>query len=61
MKIGLFVQDKSPEKCNRTVFEEEMKKISESNLDLLVFPEECYTDFSKMASNFDVKITIPVI
>lgn len=54
MKIGLFVQDKSPEKCNKKEFEKEMKKIAESKLDLLVFPEECYTDFSKMASNFDV-------
>ena len=54
MKIGLFVQDKTPAKCNEKELNEKIKKVAENKLDLLVFPEDCYTGFSKMANNFDM-------
>lgn len=54
MKIGLFVQDKTPAKCNEKELNRKIKKVAENKLDLLVFPEDSYTNFSKMANNFDM-------
>jgi predicted amidohydrolase len=46
LKIGLYLQRHRPNGKDRN-FEKAMKLVKKSNIDLFVFPEQCYTPFSK--------------
>ena len=45
MKIGLYLQDENQNKRTVKVFDKAMAAVKKANLDLLVFPEFCYTPF----------------
>jgi predicted amidohydrolase len=47
VKIGLYLQDTNVSKKNTTIFDKAMDDVIISGLDLLVFPEFCYTPFAK--------------
>lgn len=52
LKVGLFLQDRS--KCLKRNFDKIMQKVQKENLDLLVFPEDCYTYFSHSFVNVSI-------
>ncbi len=54
MKIGLFLQDKSPESCNQKPYDALLKKVKKLGLDLFVFPEGAYTPFAGIANFGDI-------
>lgn len=54
MKIGLYLQDLNENKKNTKLFNEDMDKVKMAGLDLLVFPEHCYTPFSEELYTVDL-------
>jgi len=42
MRIGLYLQDQNEKKLTDKYFEEHIKKVKAAQIDLLVFPENCY-------------------
>lgn len=47
MKIGLYLQDTNQNKKTVKVFDKAMATVKKADIDLLVFPEFCYTPFSE--------------
>jgi len=56
MKIGLYLQDMNENKKNLKVFNKAMIAVKKADIDLLVFPEFCYTPFSEEVYTVDLGI-----
>lgn len=54
MKIGLYLQDVNEDKQNPEVFYDAMNEVKKSDIDLLVFPECCYTPFVDELYTLDI-------
>lgn len=46
MKIALYLQDTNQSKMNPKEFNKQIEKVKKADIDLLVFPEFCYTPFA---------------
>lgn len=52
MKIGLYLQDRRDDRRIKRQYKADMKLASKSGIDLLVFPEHCYTPFSNTLEQY---------
>lgn len=57
MKVGLYLQDLNYDKKMPDIFNEDMEKVKNTNIDIFVLPEHCYTPFVEEVKKLSILST----